>query len=65
LAGGPPGGEGCGEKAREAGSEETPWVHHDFLHGEKNVVRGDRGGDRLKESPGDLKAEKNPDCGTE
>jgi hypothetical protein len=64
LAGGPPGGEGCGEKAREAGSEETPWVHYDFLHGEKNVVGGDRGSDRLKESAGDLKAENDPDCRT-
>jgi hypothetical protein len=64
LAGGPPGGEGCGEKAREAGSEETPWVHYDVLHGEKNVVGGDRGGDRLEESAGDLKADKNPDCRT-
>jgi hypothetical protein len=65
LAGGPPSGEGRGEKACESGGEETPWVHHDVLHGEKNVVGGDRGGDRLKESAGNLKAEKNPDCGTE
>jgi len=64
LAGGPPGGEGCGEKARQAGSEETPWVHYDVLHGEKNVVGGDRGSDRLKESAGDLKAENDPDCRT-
>jgi len=64
LAGGPPGGEGCGEKAREAGSEETPWVHYDVLHGEKNVVGGDRGGDRLEESASDLKAENDPDCRT-
>jgi hypothetical protein len=65
LAGGPPGGEGCGEKAREAGSEETPWVQYDVLHGEKNVVGGDGGSDRLKESAGDLKAENDPDCRTE
>jgi hypothetical protein len=65
LAGGPPSGKGCGEKASQAGSEETPWVHDDVLQGEKNVVGGDRGGDRLEESAGDLKAEKNPDCGTE
>jgi len=65
LAGGPPSGKGCGEKASQAGSEETPWVHHNFLHGEKNVVGGDRGGDRLEKSAGDLKADKNPDCRTE
>ena len=64
MAGGPPSGKGCGEKASEAGSEETPWVHYDVLHGEKNVVGGDRGSDRLKESAGDLKAENDPDCRT-
>jgi hypothetical protein len=65
LAGRPPGGEGCGEKACEAGGEETPWVHHDVLHGKKNVVGGNGGGDRLEESAGDLEAENNPESRTE
>ncbi len=65
MAGGPPCSESRGEKARETGSEKTPWVHDDFLHGEKNVVGGYRGGDRLEKSAGDLKAENDPDCGTE
>jgi hypothetical protein len=65
LAGGPPGGEGCGEKACEAGGEDTPWVHHDVLHGKKNVVGGDSGGDRLEECAGDLEAENNPESRAE
>jgi len=65
LAGGPPGGKGCGEKSCKAGGEETPWVDHDVLHGKKNVVGGDRGGDRLEEGAGDLEAENNPESRTE
>ena len=65
LACRPPGGEGCGKKAREPGGEETPWVHHDVLHGEKNVVGGDGGGDRLEESAGNLQSENNPESRTE
>ena len=58
LAGGPPCGQGGGEKACETGSKEAPGVDHDLLHREEDVVRGNGGGDRLKEGAGDLEAEK-------
>lgn len=58
LAGGPPCGQGGGEKACETGRKEAPGVDHDLLHREEDVVRGNGGGDRLKKGAGDLEAEK-------
>ena len=58
LAGGPPCGQSGGEEASEAGGKKAPRVDHDLLHREEDIVRGDGGGNRLKEGAGDLKAEK-------
>ena len=59
FAGGPPGGESCGDKSRKTCEEEACWINNNFLHGEQDIVGGDGGGDGVKKSASDLKAEEN------
>lgn len=65
MAGGPPSGAARGEESGETRGEQAPWVDHNFLHGEEDVMGGDGRGDGLEERARHLQAEKNTKGGAE